>query len=394
MLGSLSLDTLSLLWAKPRRYGINFQLQNDGRTTLRVPQCASPCIAEILLNTGASFELPIFLYGAQYRQLCPPVITGLPEDYHNQYIDDINEYSLDMLSRDVATLDCDQRYSLSLLLTEICCGRSPELWDTWRQAHGLPAYTVFSPDSLVDKIASTISLQGWPGNADIIYAVLNTVFRTGDIHSGNEILSLFVTRCPGFSVGLGRAFSWEQVEMRPPVYFLDKKGSGIQELLEGHGADRNCIMYYTMASVPDIAYWEEVLGKGVDNKVLNSLLLFSAASCPTGHAEFLLSKGASVHFQSCFAGEYHRSRTALAYATWRSNMEMIVVLLKHGADVLQEFVQGDGKKFTISELVGPSHPDIARMLAQVEREERAKRGIAHSLSLLNLFALCLIGGVC
>ena len=291
-----------------------------------------------------------------------------------------------MLSRDAATLDCDQRYSLSLLLTEICCGRSPELWDTWRQAHGLPADTVFSPDSLVDEIASTINLQGWPEDADTIYAVLNTVFRAGDIDTGTEILSLFVTRSPGFSAGLGRAFSWEQVEMSPPVYFLDNRSGGILELLEEYGADHNCIMYYTMASVPDITYWEEVLGRGVNDKVLNSLLIFSAEYCPTGHAEFLLSRGASVHFQSCFADEYRQGITALAYAAGEGKMEMAMLLLDNGADVLQEIADHSGKT-AISELASLYHPDLAKVLAQVESEERVKRGTAHGLPLLKFSAL-------
>ena len=172
-----------------------------------------------------------------------------------------------MLSRDVATLDSSENLSLGLLLAEICCGRSPELRDTWRQAHGLPADTVFSPDFLVDEIASTVSLQGWPENAETLYAVLNTLFRTDDIDAGKEILSLLVTRSPGFSASLIRAFSWKEVKTNPPVNFLNKS-SGIRELLEEYGADHNCIMYYAMAIAPDIACWEEVLGEGVDDKSL------------------------------------------------------------------------------------------------------------------------------
>ena len=339
---------------------------------------------------GACFELPILL-GDQHYHLCPPAITGLTGEYHNQYIDDVNENFLHLLSKDLATLDCYQKHSLSLLLTETCCGRSPELWDTWRQAHALPADTVFSPTSLVDEIASAIIL-GWPEERFIIYDVFNTVFRTGDIDAGFEALSLFVTRIPSFSTSLGRAFSWEGVRMDPPVVFLDNNSSGIQRLLEECGADRNCIMYYTMASVPDIAHWEEVLRKGVDKKVLNSLLLFSVVHCPPGHVEFLLSRGASVHSESCFDHEYYDGRTALAYAASQGKMEMAMFLLSNGADVLQ--VLGRRTKYTIPELVDPSHPELARMLAQVEHEERAKRSTAHGLFPLDFSALCLIRGKC
>ena len=257
----------------------------------------------------------------------------------------------------------------------------------------MPADTVFSPGPLVDEIASAIILQDWPKEACTIHDVLNTVFRTGNIDAGKEILSLFATRSPSFSASLRREFSWEQLKMYTPAYFLDKKSSGIQELLEEYGADSNCVMYYTMASVPDISYWEEIFENGVEDKVLNSLLFFSVGHCPTGHVEFLLSKGASVHFQSCFAPENSQGWTALAHAAGRGRMDMVMLLLNNGADVLQEIVGHNGK-FTIGQLADPRHSDLARMLTQVEREERAKRGTAHGLSLLIVPALCLIGSMC
>ena len=338
-------------------------------------QCTSPY--DILLNAGARFEFPIQLCDGLYQ--CPPVLTGLTGDYYDQYIDDIKEYFLHMLSRDVATLDDGQRNSLSLLLTEIGCGRSPELWETWRQVHGLPADTVFSPGPLVDEVASIIFLQGSPHQVMTIHHVLNTLFRTGDIDAGKEILSLFVTRSPSFSASLIRAFSWDRVSLRPPAYFLNKS-SGIQELLEENGADHNCIMYYAMASVPDIAYWEEALGEGVDDKVINSLLLFSAAYCPTGHAEYLLS---NVHFLACFE-EFFCGSTALACAAVRGKMEMVMLLLNNGADVLQEVQHFSDKKATVADIVDPyRRPDLVRLLARLKCEGRAKRGTTQGFPLLN-----------
>ena len=301
---------------KLSRYSILFQLKNDRRTALRAPQCASPYVVDILLNAGASFSSPILSSGHRFPYLGtnPSVIPRLTGDYHDQYIDDISEYFLDILSRDAANPDFCEGYKLCALLTEICCGRSPELWDTWRQARGLPADMVFSPCPLVDEIDSTITiiLQSRPEGAYLIYGVLIAVFRTGDIDVGKEILSLLVTRGSSFSAVLGRAFSWEQTEMWPPVDFLDNKGSGIQKLLEEYGADPNCIMYYTMVSVRDIAYWEEAIANGVDEMVLNSLLLISAGAFSTRHVELLLSSGASVNFQGYFGNRYPQGWTALA----------------------------------------------------------------------------------
>ena len=372
--GMPSLGHSLLPWAKLRSYVIMFQLQNDRRNISRASQCASPY--DILLNAGASFGFPILLRRDYFQY--PPVLTGLA-GYHDQYIDDIHESLLHMLSRDVATLDSFHKISLSLLLTEICCGRSPELWETWRQAHGLPADTAFSPGPLVDEIASIIALQGSLDEVAIIYHVLNTLFRTGDIDAGKEILSLFVTRSPSFSASLIRAFSWEQVRMLPPVHFLNKN-SGMQELLEEYGADHNCIMYYSMASVPDIAYWEEALGEDVDEKVLNMLLLFSARSCPTENAEYLLSRGASIHFLGRVKN-YFSEITALACAAVSGEMEMVMLLLKNGADVLQEFEHFPGQKVTVAKLLGPcNRPDLKRMLAQLECEERVRRGTTQGLS--------------
>ena len=148
-----------------------------------------------------------------------------------------------------------------------------------------------------------------------------------------------------------------------------------------------------MVSVPEISYWEEVLEKGVNGGVLNLLLLFSAANFPAGFVEYLLARGsASVNFRSTFPSAYRRGWTALAYAASQGKMEMAIFLLSNGADVLQ--VLGRRTKYTIPELVDPSHPELARMLAQVEHEERAKRSTAHGLFPLDFSALCLIRGKC
>ena len=65
-------------------------------------------------------------------------------------------------------------------------------------------------------------------------------------------------------------------------------------------------------------------------------------------------------------------------------------LLNNGADVLQELVDYDGEKTTVSKL-SLHYPDLAKMLAQAECEERVKRGTTHGLSLLNFFPLRLVG---
>ena len=205
------------------------------------------------------------------------------------------------------------------------------------------------------------------------------MFRIGSIPAGDAILSLFITRIPGFSACLGRTFSWGRVEEQPPVRFLGNYNNSTPEILVECGADPNCLMYYTMASVPEIAYWEDFLGKGVDDNVLNSLLLFSAMECSIGHVEYLLSWGASVNFQSKFWGGYHQGWTALAYAAAYRKAEIVMFLLNNGADVLQS-VWTKGEETTIPKLVDPWNPDLARMLAEIECQERIKRGTANGLS--------------
>lgn len=323
---------------------------------------------------------------------------GLTGDCYDRYLDDRNEYLSDILSRDVATLDWHDKESLTTLLIEICCGRHPALWDIWRQKHALPACTVFPPGPLVDEITSL--MMAMP--EDQFYMteeakdMLNIVFYTGDVDAGNAILSLFITRSPSFSAYLGRNFSWERVGMSPPVHFLGKNGSGARELIERCGADPDCVMYYTMTAIPEIAYWEEVIRNGVDDKVLNSVLLFSSAYHPIEHVEYLLSRGASVNFRSRFPDwEWQRKGwTALAHAADKGKTEMVMFLLKNGADVLQEFVGRVGGKGTISQLVSqdPRRQELARVLAQAECEERVRRGTAHGLSLL--ISQPLSDGVC
>lgn len=281
---------------------------------------------------------------------------------------------LAMLSRSLTTISELDIEALAILLTEICCGRSPELWDTWRQGHGLSADTVFLPGLLIDDIASMVMLQrsrGWG-----TYQVFDTMFRTGDIDAGNRILSLFITQSPSFAASIRSFFSWDQVSIFPPVKFLGKNSGTTQELLEGCGADPSCIIYYRMASVPEITYWEEIVGKGVNGEILNLLLLFSAANCSAKFAKYLLARSADVNFRSSLKNTVRPGWTALPYAVEQGERETIMAILKHGADVLQEVVYW-GQRTTISQLGRKRDPDLARMLAQIESEERAKRGVVY-----------------
>ena len=286
----------------------------------------------MILNAGAHFLIPECIRWNGFS--LSPVGSGLNADYHDQYIDDLKEYLLDMLSRDLATVGWDDRQALAVLLTKICCGRSRELWDTWRQRHTLPADMGFSPGPLVDEILSI--LQPWPPKQESICRVLNEVFDTGDIDAGNGILSLFITRSPTFAAGLRSLFSWQAVRICPPVGFLGTNSDSTQELLERCGADPKCIMYYRMASVLEVSYWEEALERGIDDEVLSSLLLFSLGNCSAGFTKYLLARGASVNFRSKFTHDFGRGWTALAYAANRGDREMVMALLDNGADVLLE----------------------------------------------------------
>lgn len=312
------------------------QLGNDRRTALSRPQSTSLAAIDILLSAGADIS-PRLCYQWDSFSLYP-VSTVLAADHRDQYIDGLKEFLLDALSRDLLPIeDLLEAQALAGLLTEICCGRLPDLWDTWRQRHALPADTEFSPGPLVDKIVSTVLRILLPTIREgTIYQLLNTVFRTGDIDAGNGILSLFITRSPNFAASLGDLFTWREATINPPVNFLGKYSDSTQGLLERCGADPSCIMYYRMASVPEIAYWEEVFGKGVDGKVLNSLLLFSAAYCPIGHAEYLVAKGSCVNFRSIAARDDRQGWTALAYAADRGEREVVRLLLNNGADALLE----------------------------------------------------------
>ena len=250
--------------------------------------------------------------------------------------------------------------------------------------------TGFSPGPLVDEIASLIMSQSWTNRGLVIRQVLNTVFRTGDIGAGNEILSLFITRNPDLSACLGKVFSWENCMIfLPSDDFLGRNSKRTQELLKGCGADPNCILYYRMTSVVEIAYWEEVLGEGVDDKVLNSLLLFSAAKLPAGFVAYLLSKGASVHYQASIAEGFQRGWNSLAFAAYHGKTETVMLLLNNGADVLQELMDYRGKMVTASQLASQ---DLVRMLAQIEFEERVKRDTTHSSPPPDTSTVCPFGG--
>ena len=99
--------------------------------------------------------------------------------------------------------------------------------------------------------------------------------------------------------------------------------------------------------------------------------------------EYLLSRGASVHFRFYSAMDPECGWNALAFAAISGNTEAVMLLLRNGTDVLQEFVDL-GKKVTASQLASRAYPDLARMLAQIEFDERIKRGIAHGSPLPNI----------
>ena len=70
-----------------------------------------------------------------------------------------------------------------------------------------------------------------------------------------------------------------------------------------------------------------------------------------------------------------------------------MLLLNNGADVSQ-VEHFPGQKVTVAKFLGPNRPNLKRMLAQLECEERVKRGMAQGLSFLNFPPLCQMKGMC
>ena len=77
----------------------------------------------------------------------------------------------------------------------------------------------------------------------------------------------------------------------------------------------------------------------------------------------------------------------------------VLVMDRGGSDVTLDYARAKkktlcvteacrprGRETTVSQLVGPGHPDLARMLAQIECQEIAKRGVAHGLPPANFSA--------
>lgn len=316
---------------------------------------------------------------------------GLTGSYHKRYINDLRKHLLDMLSRDPSTLGAEEEKSFAILLTEICCGRLPELENTWQQGRALPADTPFSPDLLIDEILSLIMPRDRAPSMCIVCQVLNAVFRTGDIGAGNEILSLLFRRSPSLSKYIARKFSWDSVHPFPPPHFLGISSDSTLEILEGCGADLNCLRYYAMASVSEIPYWSKVLRKGVGDAVINLLLLFSAMNGSAKLVQYLVAKGAIVNFHCGSTGPYPSGWTALAYSAQMGNTEAAVFLLSNGADILQGPVDSKGRQYAVSQLARSSNPDLAKFLVQIECEEAAKRDKSHGMSSSSCPVHALIG---
>ena len=289
----------------------------------------------------------------------------------------------------LSTLRRDEEISLAILLGEIRCGRLPELWDAWRQGRALPADTPFSLDLLIGQILSLIDPPGRLRDHYDVCRVFNSVFRTGaaNVDASIEVLSLLLRRCESFSNYVGSIFTWDFARCRsfPHAYFLAFGGDRTIEILEVCGADPNRLRVYAMESVPEIPYWEELLKKGVGDIVLNLVLLDRAIVGSIKCVKYLVSKGASVNYHHGATDPSQSGWTALAYSTQMGNTETALFLLSKGADVLQDPVDYVCRKYTISQLATsiwdrPHTRDLASTLAQVECEERAKRGKAQGMS--------------
>jgi len=106
--------------------------------------------------------------------------------------------------------------------------------------------------------------------------------------------------------------------------------------------------------------------------------------------EYLLSRGASVHYQASIAEGFQRGWSALAFAAGSGDTEAVMILLSNGADVLQEFMHR-GMKVTASQLADRLNPDLARALVHIECEERAKRVIPQGSPPPDILVPCSIG---
>ena len=376
--------------------GQSATLNIPGITALTEPRSIAHYVIESLLDAGAHFSFPFQRYcsldGKHDFEM--GFDMGLAGSYHDRYIDDLKEYLLYLLSRDMSTLSPEEGMSLAIILGEICCGRLPELWNAWLQGHALPADTPFSPDHLIDEVLSLIDPPDRPPiNYDVCH-VFNEVFRRGAANedASVEVLSLLLRRRPSFSNFVVSLFTWCREDSFAPAYFLVFSSDRTMEILERCGADPNHLRLYAMMSVREIPYWEELIRKGVDNLVLNLMLLNSAWKDPIDHVKYLVSKGANVNFHRGFTGPRRSGRTALACSALMGNTETTLFLLSKGADVLQEVVGISGRKYTISQLATrldrPESRDLAKTLERIEWEERLRRGKAHGMSPSSLECTC------
>ena len=348
-------------------------------TTLNEPRSIEIYVIESLLDAGAHFSF------RQYFSLSGIFDIGLAGSYHDRYIDDLKEHLLYLLSRDMSTLNREERTPLAIILGEICCGRLPDLWDTWLQGRALPADTPFSPDYLIDEVLSLIDPLDRPPTIGAVF-LFNSMFRRGAANEDAdiEVLSLLLRRRPSFSNYVGSLFTYDQLDTPALAFFLAFRSVRTMEILERCGADPNDLRIYAMMSVREIPYWEELIRNGVDDVVLNSILLRSAWTGSIDHVKYLVSKGANVNFRRGFTGSYRSGWTALACAALLGDTKIALYLLSKGADVLQDPVDYDGQKYTLSQLAAigsrPKDPDLANTLARIEWEERVRRGNAHGMS--------------
>ena len=83
-----------------------------------------------------------------------------------------------------------------------------------------------------------------------------------------------------------------------------------------------------MTLIPEIPIWGELLRKGVDDIVLNFLLLRYAADGSIELVKYLVSNGANANFCSSSTGPFDEwGWTTLAYSVYMGNFETVFFCL-------------------------------------------------------------------
>lgn len=336
-----------------------------------------------MIESGAEFRPDDYSDPVYY--VVSTVMKGCHRDV---FIDDFNEYAVEVFSRDPES----DPTTLGVLLSDMACGQFTQVLDLYLEGrpHLSKTMAAADPDYLFEPMIQEIASLFEHSIYDLREILRRSFMVCGstlNISTANKILSSLSGYSPELVGFLDEYFSEKPSfdDSSSSTYLDDLIISGNQEtldILEKICVDTKMVRYkwfntylfnYDRAPLAEYPVWKKYVDDGVDQEVMDMLLTFgkfrSAEEMLT-----ILDLGPDVN--SIHTGNQNQRWTPLSGAVFYRDTDTVELLLDKGADVLLDWKGLEWQQGPISVLAAErGNHGLAEMLEKLEVEERASRGI-------------------